>query len=424
MKTFNEGDLLGCQWEYKNLLTDQVEIDADMTVPTSVSLDSDKVSVNVGKFIPNIYRINPYKIYRESSVKSQQYWFDEAIDSGAYQSKTSLRGDVGAFLAYRAKNVVLGIDSGVTNLPDRALQKAYGKLGAGDVSLGETLGELRETLELLRHPFKGFRDFLYSANLKNLGLYQRLGHYSETGKWVERGGRALSGAEAAKVAANTWLEFRYGFMPFVYTVQDIIKLANAAMKKLDAERIRSVRAKVQLQTPVEFISDSYGDQLGYTELRCNLTGTDDITCRSVVNYRMTGLPTLADLLQLSPQFWPETAWELTRLSFAVDWWLDVGSWLGSFRYTPSIQVLGNTVSTKIERLVKTNIRTNCAWIPNAPQTSRGIVNSYTVKFYERVINQSLPILPQFRPEFRSYLHTVDALALILQPVLTGLQKRR
>ena len=79
-----------------------------------------------------------------------------------------------------------------------------------------------------------------------------LSHYAKTGTWTERGGRALTGKHAAKVAANSWLEFRYGLMPLIYTAQDVIKLVNSAYERSDATRIRSARASIKHSAPIGF----------------------------------------------------------------------------------------------------------------------------------------------------------------------------
>lgn len=423
MKTEIKGADLPWTFRYVRKSDGAVLINSNGKATTSVSLDSDKSSVNTGKFIPNVYRINPYLVYGEQRAVTKIGFTDKAVDSGLYDATTTLNGDLGPYLAYRARSIVPGITSNVGNYPNRVLQKAYGKLGDGKVGMGENLGEIRETLQFLRSPFKNLRDFLADSNYRRLGLWNTINHYALSGKWVEKGGRQLGGKHAAKAAADSWLELRYGLMPLVYTVQDLIELANAALGKADSDVIRTARARIIEKVPVSFLVNPYfGAQLGNTELFCDATGEDKLTFRACVQYRMSGLPSLAQQLKLTPRFLPELAWELTRASFVVDWWFDVGAWLGALRFTPEITVLGNTVGIKIDRQVSVNVRSGVAGVANAPRTPRGLFVAYQNNRYERKINQSLPSLPLFKLEFNSVNHAVDALALILQPILGKLRR--
>lgn len=423
MKSEIKGSDLPWTFRYVRKSDNAMLVNTNGIETTSVILDSDKSSVDTGVFIPNVYRVNPYLIYGEQRIMNRISFTDKAVDSGLYDATATLSGDLGPFLANRAK-FLPSMSSNIDNYPSRVLQRAYGKLGDGKVGMGENLGEIRETLQFLRSPFKTLRDFLASSNYRRLGLWNTIMHYSNSGKWVERGGRQISGVRAAKVAADSWLELRYGLMPLVYTVQDLIELVNAAMGRANSNVIRTVRASTKVKRPIVFLANPYfGAQLGNTELFCDATGEDELTFRACVQYRMVGVPSLAQQLKLTPRFLPELAWELTRASFVVDWWFDVGAWLGTLRLTPEITVLGNTIGIKIDRQVSINVRSGVAGIYGAAKTPRGKFVAYRKTSYERRINQDLPLLPLFKSEVNSINHAVDALALILQPILGKLRRK-
>lgn len=390
----------------------------------SVELNSEKTSVNTGKFIPGVYRVNPYSVWKENCGRGGKPFADKAFEEPwTYASQTA--GDTAVFFGNWAKSLASSAPS-YSNWASVAVQKAAAKLGGSEAGLGETLGELRETLNLLRHPFKDLRDFFLQDNLKNLGLYNRIAQYAKSGVWGERGGTALRGSKAASVAANSWLELRYGLMPLIYTVQDLIKLANKAALKFDRDKIRSVRASVKQKVETPLLAKSFGAQICSTEFLCTVSGTDSVTVRASIQYHLDSPRTMRELLGLTPASLPELAWELTRLSFVVDWWLSVGDWLGAFRglfLEPTIKVLGNTVGYKVDRKVLVNASSRVAGLgPIAPLTPRGEVGYYTLTSYVRNVNESIPILPQFKPEFKSILHSVDALALILQPLMGKLKR--
>lgn len=393
-------------------------------VNTSVTLSAITHDPYSGKFTPGVYRVTPHLVSREGCGVQRKTIVGHYIDTATnYVHHTTLKGDVGVLLSSKARDGMPSITSNTSNYAQRALQRSYGKLGGNKVGIGETLGELTETLNLLRHPFKDLREFFVNSNYYRLGLLQTISQYSNTGKWVERGGKALSGRSAAKVAANTWLEFRYGLMPLIKTVQDLQELVESKAAKLDNDLIRSARSKIVKSvnfspkaTPGDFV-------VGQTGMRIKFDSMDTMTFRSSVQYKMKGVPSIYTLLGLSPRFVPELAWELTKASFVVDWIVSIGPWLSALRFTPEIQVLGNTVSTKVNRKVTVNLHTYVPSSQNqAPRVSQGVCGVYTRDYYSRVVNQDLPILPLIKLERGPLIHTVDALALILQPVLKGVRK--
>jgi len=392
-------------------------------VQTSVMLSDDKVSVNTGRFTPGVYRVNPYTIWGESAWNPSVYWSDEASDTG-YTYRVALFGDVGDALANILRPYAAGINPDYSNYVQRALLKAYGKLGSSKANIGETLGEIHETLMFLRHPFQQLRDFLCSNNLRNLGLLNRLLHYQKSGLWVEPGSRTLTGVKAASVAANTWLEFRYGFMPLVLTVKDLIELVQEKSRPFDATAILAKRSKITVEVPVNMNGALKYTVMGNTQVDLAYRGLDKYTFRGTVNYRVSNLPTWQNNLGISPKFAPELAWELTRLSFVVDWWFDVSSYLARWRVQPEIQVLGNTVGIKVDRELVVLCRTCISGFAYKNIfTERGESAAFYRKYYERRVNQHLPSLPLFKLEYNKFIHVVDALALILQPIL-GMIRRK
>lgn len=395
----------------------------DPSVQTSVMLLSDKVSVDTGRFTPGIYRVNPYTIWEESAVNPAYYWSDEASDA-SYTYRVAVFGDIGDKLADILRPYGNGINPDYSNYVQRALLKAYGKVGSSKANIGETLGEIHETLTFLRSPFKQLRDFLFSNNLRNLGLLNRLLHYQKSGSWVESGGRALTGVKAAQIAANTWLEFRYGFMPLVITVSDLIELVKEKARPFDPNAILAKRSKITTEVPVSFAGALSYVVMGNTHVKLAYKGLDKYTFRGTVNYRMSNLPSMSDKLGTSLKFAPELAWELTRLSFVVDWWFDVSSWLAKWRVQPEIQVLGNTVGIKVERELSILCRTCMnGFAYKGIFTERGESAGFRRKYYERRCNQHLPSLPLFKLEYNKFIHVVDALALILQPVLGKIRRK-
>lgn len=387
----------------------------------NLGLESMKTSVNTGKFIPGVYRVNPYTVYRETAKHVGKSPVTRAFVVGAIGSTTvtvELKGDIPLYANSACGDTFTHLTGDENNLMQRALLKAYNKIGSSQVGMGENLGEIRETLLMLKSPFKSFRDFFWNGNFKNLGLYNQLSMYARSGIWEGRKGK-LSALDAAKTASNTWLEFRYGLMPLVYTVQDLIELVNMKMAKLDPDKIRTRRSLIGNW---KNSSSSITKVVGNMQLDFTADSKWTQQYRACVQYRTTHTLTMSELLGLAPQYLPETVWELTRLSFVLDWWFDVGSWIESLRINPGVQILGNTVGVKTVRTVSSSVKARISGGTPCTPVNYGVIAEHTAEHYQRSCGLHLPTLPVVKLDFSSVLHAVDALSLILQPTLKHLRK--
>jgi len=377
-----------------------------------VSIFKEKDSVDTGTFIPGTYRVNPYLVQervRSASATSASL----EVRIGGREYKFDHVGNFGAiYLSTLAPPDLLRHSDSVQ---DDALQKAYSKLGKNEVGVGEALGELRETLQMLKSPLKSIRDFLTGNDYRRLSILNRIMRYLKTGRFPSRRS-FLTGAEAAKAAADAWLEIRYGLMPLIYLGQDLIDLANKQALRADfLKGIHSVTAN-STREDIYSLPKVVAGASDWTRMEVNPKVVDNCKGHASVQYKLTGLPSKADLLGLSPKFLPELIWELTRCSFVVDWWFDVGQWLGAMRFEPRLTVLGNTSSIKVDRTITSEYALSISIFPGG--TSRFIKDATYERheYFHRSVNRDLPMLPSLDLKFRSLMHTVDALALIAQPL--------
>lgn len=387
---------------------------------TTVSEKRGKDSIDVGVFTPGVYRVNPYFVMKQAfNLKSATISNSYAVGSWKYSKHIS------GYLTAKGMNAAItkfpSLGSAST-LKSMVLQKALAKLGQNDVGLGENLGELRETIQMLRHPFKDLRDFLLDPTTKNLGTVKQLLTYSRNGDWIV-GRKRHTGVRAAKMASSTWLEFRYGLMPLVYTIQDIMELVKKKAEVLDATKIRVVRANSSE-------SFNYSTVLSWGHAMDSYTGdfvaSDVYTVFASVQYQQTAPIGNLDVLGLGPRFLPELVWELTQLSFVVDWWFSIGDFLGSLRVTPEIKILGNTVGVKATRRVTVTGKYTIASSSPLPPKIGEIPNcgTWDLEQYTRTCGEHHPYTPLLKLQFKSYLHTVDAVALSLQKILQLLPRRK
>lgn len=128
--------------------------------------------------------------------------------------------------------------------------------------------------------------------------------------------RNIPNRRKAQAITDKWMEYRYGIMPAVYSMQDIIKLVT----QLDFV-YRTCRAQRQIT-----VSDSSESLTGPNE-KCvyqTVKGTVKIRATSKTRFELGNLSRLID--QTSINF-TQTAWELIPYSFVIDWFANVGDWL-------------------------------------------------------------------------------------------------
>jgi hypothetical protein len=237
--------------------------------------------------------------------------------------------------------------------------------------------------------------------------------------------KGSSGKTALKTAADTWLEYRYGLMPLIYLIGDVVELVRKSERNgFNPDTIRSVRASVSDEYIEENSAQSITVPAAYTKFHGTKEKKVSVNAYASVQYRQSKPKSTADKLGLSPRMWPETAWELTRLSFVVDWLFTIGPWIQSHRSKPEIEVLGNTVGVKFERNVAFKVHGYTSTYASWPMRSYSTTPTWKYEEYYRTVNQSLPMYPLFTAgNTINLLRKIDSAALIVQYVLGAIKRR-
>jgi hypothetical protein len=378
----------------------------------------EKESIDTGEFVPGVYRINPYYVHSTTYNCAEVAWSLEAPEY-TYPATWTVLGQFSApILAKIFTSKVGRADFG--NLADRAYLRAQSNLNGSQAGMAENLGELKETLSMLRNPFGSAREFLFSRNYRRLGLLEKIIHWFHTERWL-----GLSKRKAAKAAADAWLEFRYGFMPLCRSIQDIIDLAEQKKGKFDPSKIRSSKSHLcETQRDKTVLTDlsmdtKCGLRVEYersTEARLDLYAT--------IHYRLAEANGVFQELGLTPEFLPELAWELTRASFVVDWWLEIGAWLGAMRIKPYVEVLGHTIGYREH--YEANLKPIRIFDRGtATKPLNGDFGDLVIDEYTRDVSFEPSLVPQFTQLNPLDLYReLDLLALIYQPIAKRLRSMK
>lgn len=271
-----------------------------------------------GKFLP----LNPFSVITETET----FVLGEA-DCGNWignQLQTRCWGAVGGNPYGRdaALAFVDPVNHGIENAMGNS---AITKAGSAEWDLGTWLAELRSTVLLLR-------------DLSRL--------------FTER--TSLMAVEAASFRGDPWGRFRkywlagrYGIRPIVYDIQDASRALAVALN-VDKRQLFTGRSKQEVELRRDKFVNEHYNWSPYFE------STETWSLRGSRTYRGLAYakPTPGNFLGGAVGFDPlVTLWELSRFSFVIDRFIDIGSLLGTVRPVLTNSLLGSCTGIKDEFLV-------------------------------------------------------------------------
>lgn len=181
---------------------------------------------------------------------------------------------------------------------NKCLSKVYEQIKHSEVSLNTSIGEGRETLEMLH----GIASVLRSSKYATL--------WDSTTELI----KALK-KDPRNVVSSGWLGWHVGWKPLLQDIKHIFDHFTTLQSQpyLDFSATVGCRAS---------------DTFHQSKSSAGLLETLDESHRYEIKlkYRITDLP-LFNTWQLGLTLRPTLAWELTRLSFVVDYFVNIGNYL-------------------------------------------------------------------------------------------------
>ena len=226
-----------------------------------------------------------------------------------------------------------------------------------------------------------------------------------------REGVLLHGAHRSyEIARSLWLSYRYGIMPLVADIEAIIKARRFTDKPVRATARGKVEQKVE-NTVTTFAGPYYwGD-----------TYTDTVYERTLYKARAGVLHEFVDNFQHAFSAGlsniPEAIYELTRLSFVVDWGVNLGDYISQVCYPAVVNPLAEWVTVAIEHEV-TATHVVTVTPPGVLVTDpSGSYRMHTVVSKHRVPSSKLPSGLRFRlnMNWKRYVDAVALLPIFLSP---------
>jgi hypothetical protein len=346
--------------------------------------------VNKGEII-----LNPCRI---SSSRAECTATPETTVAGPYPEwgRLSVFGDFcGVNAVY--PEIPSWIDFDTEQAKSWALTKAYAGINGVQSQALVTLAELEKTISMLRHPFGHARELI--------------GKMKHTAKRLQKIKRSVD------ISRDVWLEYRYGWRPFMYDIEGILKTFQSKFPSSKQNLVsrggktifwqnKSVHSPTQPRSGVTCYMERNFSLKRHAS--AGVIYRTDFGSRLNMVRLLSGL-SLADI--------PSLIWEVVPYSFVADWFINVGSYLEAYKPRFNVKILGNWVSLKetVDMIHTNQSVSKAVYVPPHPYVTYEKAvpgeHKYHHDILTRDVNQDQPLLPSVSISFGSMLHTLDALML-------------
>lgn len=210
-----------------------------------------------------------------------------------------------------------GMANSIDSLIKTASSQSVANVTSEEINILATIGEVGQTKEMLVDTLR--RVWRLSDTMREFANFIRYGT-------KKPGKTALSRKERAKnyylFLENFWMQMRMGWRPFYYECQ---ALHDACLKLRTFPPRQTFRGKTKAKFQNEDMVTSNQERV------CNFKRTyvNEVTIRAgtLAQQRANGFPDTFGLTKI-----PQAIWELTKLSWAIDYFFNIGTLIAA--YTP------------------------------------------------------------------------------------------
>lgn len=262
----------------------------------------------------------------------------------------------------------------IRDLETVAMNSALAEANSAEWDVATFLGEAPETIAYLGGKLQSLANLLSSKGRRR--IVKRLKKPKKPG------------------ATDRWLEYRYAIMPMLYDMDDALKALNFMYRGF-----RTARGKANYSSSI----DNTQIQYGVTHKRT--VGSYECLVRAAIY----SIFTEEQEARLRYGFWlPSAAWEITKMSFVVDWAIGIGDALAALRPVQYIERKA-TLSTR-ERI---NLETTSEYHPG--NSEYALISSdasayYSLDSYNRRVVTPQTSLPRINVNM-NWKRCLDAFAL-------------
>jgi len=312
-------------------------------------------------------------------------------------------------------------------MKDKAFTMALSRIADSPFMGAVDIGELDETLKFMKKPFGGLRDAFLGYHRKNESLLEsrkktRKRPKKGTKAWLRKSVKYDDSKWLTEIAADTWLEYRYAVRPLIGSVTGLAEVASTYAEDL----IRKVHGAHGANKTVSSTEETRYYSFGYdgtdVGMRRQVKVLRTSETKAAYAIRYIYYPWMTDAINLarygiSPTQVLSTTYELLKLSFVADWFVNIGQWIKAMEPKPQCKVLDvcYTQSCKID--IDTQDAGGFWAVAGDMPAVRSCVSTFSRQYMNRSIvtnNLQAPI-PRYNPEWQTISRTLDALSLLWQP---------
>lgn len=303
-----------------------------------------------------------------------------------------------------------------TSEPDFSVvnSKLIGKAKGNQWNVPVFVAEGRKTMQMVAQAAE--RMVLMARALKRgqWGDFVKYSHPSNRTRLQNRTLRTKFGKAYARnpreAAANYWLEFRYGWLPFMVDVHNAVDtLMDTAERPDSLESSVSATHKPTVRTTISTDVRTFADGTN-CQVFATIEAQEIESYRATWRYSMRAGDVPGRFGLLNPL---EVVWELVPLSFVVDWFLPVNYYLSAldapFRFTHIGGTRGYRYSSR------TTYQPTRTLPPNRPFTGFAGTGSYTTLFRSPMTAMPSVEISVIKLDFApSAIRLTSAMALLSQ----------
>jgi len=229
------------------------------------------------------------------------------------------------------------VDSDAENMKLEVVNQAFAKAYGSNAWILVTLAELEKTLAMLKNPLGRSRNLIDQIHHRFNGLKK-------------------DGLDALTAAVNAWLEYRMGWKPLLYDLESIADAVETLIKSKSSESDQTYRSRILQKWQGAGVKDGSGfgqAKLGWTA-ELNRSHSAGVILRENLFYQSSN--TIPKLFGLQLQDVAPAVWELMRLSFVIDRFIDIRTWLIAIQPRPNTQVMFSwqTTTQRLHESVSVN----------------------------------------------------------------------
>jgi len=276
------------------------------------------------------------------------------------------------------------------SLRDEAVTAAYARVDISELEVLASLGEMPETVDWFRDVLK--RLIAAMAALKKRQYLDMLNQLKSLR--TSKGARKRAAKKLGSLTEDSWMEWRYAIRPLIFEVKAYLA---ALETKVEIATRKTARKSTYDYAHSTSYLETTGGIIYNANIRRDVTTTRNIKAGVLysLNPELTGWWT-----HLGLDAPVSAAWAITRLSFVLDWFFNIGQWIASWEPRLGLTPLSSwVVETRSTEITGKPAPIMAPWAPMVISERSVTENggySCVLQVKARWANPSRQILPTYR----------------------------